>query len=1016
MKLRLFGKWLHIVLALFLALILTHPLLAQIPSGTLRCQVTDPSGGAVTQATVLVTSAGGQTQAVQGNKDGIYEFKGLAPGKYSVKVIAKGFQVFEQAGIDISASQVQKLAISLQIEEEVQKITVSGEAPTVSVNPENNASSLVISGKELESLSDDPDELQSELEALAGPSAGPNGGQIYIDGFTGGQLPPKSSILEIRVNQNPFSAEYDKLGYGRIEITTKPGMSQFHGQAFVSGNTTAFNTRNPFALEEPTYHSEFYNGSIGGPLSKKASFFFNIFRRDLDDSNVVSAYVLSPDLTQQLPFSQAVLNPRMRMNLGPRVDYQLSSKNVLTVRYQLWQNSETNDGIGNFSLPTQAYNGHGSEHTIQVSDTHVISDRTVNQARFQYLHDSNYEASANIPISTTSNLIGPPIGCLLLAQPCQLSVLGAFTGGGSSIGKTTDTENHYEFQNYTSINLSKNFVRFGGRFRDVDEMTSSTENFNGTFTFPSLTAYQIAESGAQATPPWTPAQIAAAGGGPILFSIVRGNPAASLNYFDLGLYGEDDWRARPNMTLSLGLRFETQSGIHDHADLAPRIGFSWGLGHGRSAKTVLRAGFGIFYDRFSQDDLLQAERLNGCNQQDFIFSQTDALNAFPNIPSGVPSPGAALGCQPGSNIYQVDPNLRTPYTTQEGAGLERQLSKSATLSVTYLNSHGVHQLMTRDINAPYCSPSASSCTPLSGGKRPFQNQTFANVTDPENIYQYESAGIFNQNQLITNFNMRMGAKLNLFGFYTLGYANGNTAIPMNPYDVAEDYGRAAFDVRHRVFVGGTWTMPHGFALSPFIVANSGAPFNITLDQDVYGTGLTMPNARPAFASPQAPDTLVTRWGTFDISSTPASGEKIIPPNYATGPGQFTTNLRLSKTFGFGKKPEGPGTSRGPGGGPGGMGGGRGGYGGGLGGRGLGGGGGMGGLFGPTVTNTRYSFTFSVNARNVFNTVNLAAPTGVVGSPLFDPSRGTWRSNALVGGFFSSAAANRRIDLQAAFNF
>ena len=223
MKFRLFGKYASISLVLFLAPILASPLFAQTSSGTLRCQVNDPSGGAVTQATVLVTSATGQTQAVQGNRDGVYEFKGLAPGKYTVKAIAKGFALYEQQEVEITADQVQKLSISLQIEEEVQKITVSGEAPTVSVNPENNASSLVISGKELESLSDDPDELQSELQALAGPSAGPNGGQIYIDGFTGGQLPPKSSILEIRVNQNPFSAEYDRLGYGRIEITTKPG-------------------------------------------------------------------------------------------------------------------------------------------------------------------------------------------------------------------------------------------------------------------------------------------------------------------------------------------------------------------------------------------------------------------------------------------------------------------------------------------------------------------------------------------------------------------------------------------------------------------------------------------------------------------------------------------------------------------------------------------------------------------------------------------------------------------------
>jgi hypothetical protein len=978
MKFRLFENWLYIFLAFCLASILASPLLAQTTSGSLRCQVSDPSGGAVTQATVLVTSATGQTQAVQGNSDGIYEFKGLTPGKYDVKVIAKGFAVYTQAGVEVAAGQVQKLAITLQIEEEVQKITVSGEAPSVSVNPENNATSLVISGKELDSLSDDPDELQSELEALAGPSAGPNGGQIYIDGFTGGQLPPKSSILEIRVNQNPFSAEYDKLGYGRIEITTKPGLEKYHGQGFVSGNTISFNTRNPFAMEEPSYHSEFYNGSLGGPLGKKASFFFNIFRRDLDDSNVVSAYILSPDLTQQIPFSQAVLNPRMRMNLSPRVDYQLSSKNVLTVRYQLWQNNETGDGIGQFALASQAYNAKGTEHTVQVSDTHVISERTVNQARFQYLHDSNTQTPQSL-LST-------------------ISVLGAFTGGGNSMGNSVDTQDHYELQNYTSITMGKNFVRFGGRVRDLKEVNSSTQGFNGTFTFPSLSAFQTAEQSLQ--------QCTAARGiiceasGASLFSIVGGIARASVNLFDLGLYGEDDWRARPNMTVSLGLRFETQNDIHDHADFAPRVGVSWGLGRGKTPKTVLRAGFGIFYDRFTQSYLLQAERLNGCNQQEVIVSSPDF---FPNIPSL----STTAGCQPGSNIYQVDPNLRTPYTIQTGAGLERQLTKNATISFTYLNSHGVHQLMTRDINAPYCPPGDSSCTPITTGVRPYVN--FANITNVGNVYQYESAGIFNQNQLIANFNMRMGTKLMLFGFYTLGYASGNTTSPMDPYDVAEDYGRAAFDVRHRTFVGGNWNLPHGFAISPFIVANSGAPFNITLAEDLFGTSIF--NSRPAFAGPGALDVQNTRWGTFDIAAPPASGEKIIPPNHGTGPGQFTTNLRLSKTFGFGKKPEGTRGTGGVGGpgGPGGMGGGRGGPGG-LGGRGLSGGGG-GGFFGPsTPVNARYSLTFSVNARNVFNSVNLAPPIGVIGSPLFG------QSNALAGGFFSSPSANRRIDLQASFNF
>jgi hypothetical protein len=1001
MEFKLFRRWTHFFLVLILALAGSTPLFAQAPSGTLRVQVTDQSGALMAQATVLVTSATGQSQALQGKPDGVYEFKGLEAGKYDVQVIAKGFTPYEQKGVEVVARQVQKLAVSLQIEEEVQKITVSGEAPTVSVTADNNASSLVISGKELDSLSDDPDELQSELEALAGPSAGPSGGQIYIDGFTGGQLPPKSSILEVRVNQNPFSAEYDMLGYGRVEVTTKPGASQFHGQGFVNGNTTAFNTRNPFAAEEPTYHSEMFNGNIGGPINSKAAFFFSIFRRDLNDSNVISAFVLSPDLTQQIPYSQAVLNPRMRMNIGPRLDYQLSSKNVLTARYQYWDNNDTNDSIGQFSLPSLATNSHGSEQTLQVGDTQVISDRTVNQSRFQYLHDVNYSAPNNLVINGSDSLIGSPIGCLSSDLPCGISVSGAFSGGGSSAGISSDIEDHYEFQNYTSITLGKNFVRFGGRLRDNEETISSTGGFNGTFSFPSLNAYQITRQGVANG--LTDAQIRAQGGGATLFSISRGLPSASINYFDMGLYGEDDWRARSNMTLSLGLRFETQTGIHDHADFAPRVGLAWGLGRGKSPKTVLRAGFGVFYNRFSQGSLLTAEQRNGCIQQSYTDPDP---SYFPNLKPGIPALDAPVGCQPNSNIYALDSNLRAPYTLQGGAGLERQLNKNATLSVTYLGSHGLHQIETRDIN------------PLQDGVRPYPNfgQGADLVTNVGNVYQFESDGIFNQNQVITNFNMRMGSKLMLFGYYTLSYANGDMSAPMNPYDIAEDYGRAAFDIRHRVFIGGTWTVPHGFAFSPMIVVNSGAPFNITIPYvDMYGTANF--NDRPALVSAVTSESnscvsgiCATKWGTFNTS--PGPNDKIIGPNYGTGPGQFTTNLRVSKTFGFGKKPERAGSNSGAGGGPGGPGGpggGRGGPGGGM--RGGFGGGGGGGFFGPGMAaNSRYSLTFSVNARNLFNQVNLSAPYGGLGTTYFG------RSNSLVGGFFSSAAANRRIDLQVAFNF
>src|SRR5271167_1421655 len=250
--------------------LMTSVAAAQTTTGTLRGRITDPSGAVIPQATVVANTSDGRSVTVVTNNQGIYEFKGLAPGSYTVTAVAKGFASDQEDGVNVIAGKAQQLDIALQIAVEEQHVEVQEESPTVGVSAENSASTLIIKGKDLDALSDDPDELQSELQALAGPSAGPNGGQIYVDGFTAGQLPPKSAIREIRINQNPFSAQYDQLGYGRIEIFTKPGTDQIHGQVFVIGNDSAFNSPNPFAGEEPGYYTTQYNGSIGGPLGKKA--------------------------------------------------------------------------------------------------------------------------------------------------------------------------------------------------------------------------------------------------------------------------------------------------------------------------------------------------------------------------------------------------------------------------------------------------------------------------------------------------------------------------------------------------------------------------------------------------------------------------------------------------------------------------------------------------------------------------------------------------------------------------
>src|SRR5215470_6444318 len=441
-------------------------IVAQTSTGILRGQVTDPSGGALVGAAVLLTTPSGTSMATTTNRDGFYEFKGLAAGTYEVKAVAAGFAPFDNPGVALGVGQSLRVNISLTIEIQQEKVTVNDSTTQVDVSPANNANSITLQGKDLEALSDDPDELSSELQALAGPSAGPNGGQIYIDGFTGGQLPPKASIREIRINQNPFSSEYDKLGYGRVEILTKPGTDQLHGQFWVMGNTTALNSKNPFIVgPPPDYYSTQYEGHLGGSLGKRLSFFTSAERRDLNELSVVDAPYVDPTTLQVTTFNGAFPNPRTRTEVSQRFDYQVTPNHTLITRYQYWRNNESGDGVGvsGFTLPALGYNALNTEHTFQMTDTQVLGPRTINETRFQYIHQ---EQDQN-PLNTTPTI----------------SIQGAFATGGNSRGASLDTQNRYELQNITYYNVGKHAFKYGGRLRATKDDYSSNAGFNGTYVF-----------------------------------------------------------------------------------------------------------------------------------------------------------------------------------------------------------------------------------------------------------------------------------------------------------------------------------------------------------------------------------------------------------------------------------------------------------------------------------------------------------------------------------------------------
>jgi hypothetical protein len=703
------------------------PTPAQSTSGSLRGQVSDPSGAAIPNANVVLMPAAAASSPIkaQANGQGQYEFNALTPGQYTLNVVAPGFSVYENDNVVIVAGQPMRLNVAMAIEVEQQRIQVSDTTPTLDVNPENNAGAITITGKELEALPDDPDELLTDLQALAGPSAGPNGGQLYIDGFTAGQLPPKESIREIRINQNPFSAEYDKLGYGRIEVFTKPGTDKFHGQFYVIGNDSAFNSANPFGgANQPGYDTTQFDGNIGGPINKKASFFLDAQRRNINDLSAVNAITLDPTTLTETPIIEAVPFPRRRTNITPRIDYQVSKNNTLTVRYQFYRDIQDNEGVGQFTLPSQGYNADSIEHTLQISDTQVIGSKMVNETRFQYLRELDNQFT-------------------LSAQP-TLNILGSFDGGGNNQGNQLDHQDHYELQNYTSVIHGNHTTKFGARLRGIRDANSSTSGFNGEFTFSSLldTSQEI---GCVPTPGARPCPISYAHAiqnlgnvtSPIAtqLSFTVGSPPLVVGNFDGGLYYQDDWKVRPNITFSYGLRFETQTGIQDHTDWAPRLGLAWGVGaKSGPPKFILRAGFGIFYDRFQEAQILEAERLNGTTQEQFVIDNPKC----PNLTDITSCTGAVIPATP--TTYQISPRLHAPYTMQSAISVERQVTKAATLTVNYINSRGFDQLLTINADAPFPGTPCSPNCPIPS----------------ENLYRYVSEAVFRQNQLFVISNVRAG--------------------------------------------------------------------------------------------------------------------------------------------------------------------------------------------------------------------------------------------------------------------
>jgi hypothetical protein len=972
-------------------LIIVEPALGQ--TAGIRGVVTDPSGAVVPGATITLAGPSGVTQATKSKSDGTYSFSGLSPGDYVVRASAPSLATPQPVNVSLKSS-VETLNLQLKVVMTTEEVAVQGNVgPTVSTASEGNASALVLRGEDLNALSDDPTDLANDLQALAGPSAGPNGGAIYIDGFSGGELPSKNEIREIRINQNPFSPEYDKLGYGRIEIFTKPGANHYHGTGYYNFGDSFWNSRNPYAAEKAPFLLKEYGANLSGPLNQKTSFFISVDRAAIDNGAIINGTTLDPATLEIIrSYTQVFRIPQRRLTLSPRVDHQMTPNDTLSVRSRFSTADIRDHGVGGFNLVSTGHHTHSDDQTVQVSNTVTFGASAVNETRFQFFR--------------------PNLSSLAEQPPPAIQVLGSFIGGGAPSGHSFNVENDYELQNYTSLLRGPHTWRFGARLRAAYLHDTSPTNFGGTFVFsgglaPELNAANQLVHGSNGQPilinitsienyrrtllfsqmGFAPATIRSLGGGASQFTISAGMPSLSLSQREVGAFAGDDWHARANLTVSYGLRYEAQTNISDWRAFAPRVGLAWAPGHasGKSGpKNVIRAGFGVFYDRFALADTITGDRYNGIVQRQYVVSNPDFYPTIPPLPSLT-----TLASQ--QVIERVSSSLRAPYLMQSAVAFERQLPAHTTVAVTFADTHGLHQLRSQDINAPL--PGTYNPQVPGNGVFPLGN--------PNPVFLMESAGLYNQTQLIMNFNSQASKNLSLFGSYLYNHAKSNTdglgTFPGNPYSMAGEYAPAATDIRHRVTFGGSISMPWGFRFNPFLVANSGAPFDITAGQNLFGD--TLFNARPGLATDSTkPGLIPTKYGLLDPNPSPS--ETILPRNYGRGPAIVLFNLRVSKVFAFG------GTERAA------TSGGYGGYGR----RTETGPFNLGGPRGDSSSGRRYTLTISMAIRNILNRNNPGPIIGNIESPQFGQANQPYGVGTLGGTGFSESADNRRLELQTRFTF
>jgi hypothetical protein len=733
--------------------------------------VQDQTGAVLPAATVeLVNAAGAVVQTVHTDAAGVFRFERVAPGGYELRAGYEGFKP-ATARLRVGARAPSPQRLVLDLASVTQEITVSNAVTDVGASAGNNVDAITIDQDMLDSLPVfDNDFVATMSQFLDAGSIGNGGVTIVVNGMEVSALNVSASAMQqIRINQDPYSAEYSRPGRGRVEILTKPGTQQYHGEGSLIFRNAQFNARNPFATTKPPEQRLIYEGFLGGPLgsSGRTSFVLSANDQILDQQSFIYAAGPSGIIQGSLPHKSG------EARVSGSVTRQISDANTISIRPNYQYETDQNRGVGGTTLASAASTFTHHEQQVTYTQQTIVSPTLLNQ--FQVLVGHEREPTVS-------------------ASPAQAIVVnGAFTGGGAQVDLVR-TETHMNLNESLAWTKGHHLIQAGFQLPDWSRRGFyDRTNFGGTFTFSGLNSYTL-------DPPR-----------PYVFTRQQGNGDLAFLEKLVGTYLKDDWQLLPGLSLSFGLRYDWQNYFHDVNNVAPRFSVAYAPGNRKT--NVLRAGIGLFNDRSGPVVIA-----------DVLHSQPGGLIRYVITDPGYPDPFAptsVAASQPPS-IVRLASDVQIPQTLQYGGGLDHQLLKSLTLSVTYTGTRGYHMFRSRDVNAPRPPLYLTRPDPAYGVVREIESN---------GTQQTDSLQLTVRGKASRWFNGQMQ--------YTLSRADNDTSgigsFPANDYDLSGEWARADFDRRHRFnLIGrtGLKVIDLGVALS----MNTGGPYNETLGFDPYSNG------------------------------------------------------------------------------------------------------------------------------------------------------------------------------------